>query len=79
MKRLDEADAEARRREAREILVKSTVTCLFVSFFLFDHLGLIDLSSSHREAAKTSSGYFQSVFRSRSLALLDPDPSVNKQ
>jgi hypothetical protein len=44
MKRLDEADAETRRREAREILVKTTDTCLFFQLFLFDHLGLIDLS-----------------------------------
>jgi hypothetical protein len=41
MKRLDEADAEARRREAREIMVKTTDTCLFVSAFFF----LITLAS----------------------------------
>jgi hypothetical protein len=33
MKRLDEADAEARRREAREILVKTTAICLCCQLF----------------------------------------------
>jgi hypothetical protein len=33
MKRLDEADAEARRREAREILVKTSNLLVYVRFF----------------------------------------------
>jgi hypothetical protein len=41
MKRLDEADAEARRREAREILVKTSYM-LVCQIFLFDRLVIRD-------------------------------------